>query len=111
MHCVEAVDNQLIFSGSYYEKEPFTFKKDIKKSANRNNPDLEKESGFPMTLFNRRLSDYINALSKAGFAVEKVIEETDRETLGSEYEFSQQYYSPCKANQFPQSIVFKAIKL
>ncbi len=111
MHCVEAADNKLIFSGSYYEREPFTFKKDVKKPANRNNPDLEKESGFPMTLYNRRLSDYINALAQAGFAVERVVEETDKETLNSDYEFSSRYYSPCKANRFPQSIVFKARKL
>lgn len=111
MHCVEAIDNNLIFSGSYYEKEPFTFKKDVKKPANRNNPDIEKESGFPMTLYNRRLSDYINALALAEFAVEKIVEETDEETLKSDYEFSSQYYSPCKAKKFPQSIVIKARKL
>lgn len=111
MHCVEATENKLVFSGSYYEEEPFTFKKDVKKPANRNNPDIEKESGFPMTLYNRRLSDYINALAKAGFAVERVVEETDKETLDSDYEFSQRYYSPCKAKQFPQSIIFKARKL
>lgn len=111
MHCVEAAENKLIFSGSYYEEEPFTFKKDVKTPANRNNPDIEKESGVPMTLYNRRLSDYINALAKAGFAVERVVEETDKETLNSDYEFSQRYYSPCKAKRFPQSIIFKARKL
>ncbi len=111
MHCVEAVDNQLVFSGNYYEKEPFTFKKDIQKPANRNNPDINKETGFPMTLYNRRLSDNINALAQAGFAVERVVEETDKETLCSEYEFSTRYYSSCKAKKFPQSIVFKSRKM
>ena len=111
MHCVEATENKLLFSGSYYEEKPFTFKKDLKKPANRNNPDIENESGFPMTLYNRRFSDYINALAKAGFAVERVVEETDKETLDRDYEFSQRYYSPCKAKQFPQSIIFKARKL
>lgn len=111
MHCVEAVEGKLVFSGSYYEKAPFTFKKDAKKPANRSNPDLDKETGYPMTLYNRRVSDYINALAQSGFNVEKVVEETYTETLDSTYEFSQQYYSSYKAKKFPQSIVFKARKL
>lgn len=111
MHCVEAADNTLIFSGSYYEEKPVTFKKDIKKSANRNNPDLEKESGYPLTLYNRRLCDYINALAQAGFSVERIVEETDKQTLDGDYECSARYYSACKAKHFPQSIVFKARKL
>lgn len=111
MHCVEAADNQLIFSGSYHEEKPFTFKKDIKKAAKRNHPELEKESGFLMTLYNRRLCDYINALAQAGFSVERVVEETDKQTLGSDFKFSSTYYSPFKAKQFPQSIILKARKL
>ncbi len=111
MHCIEASNNTLIFSGSYFKEKPFTFKKNVNIPANRTNPDLNKESGFPLTLYNRRLSDYINALAKAGFAVERVVEETDRETLDGDYAFSSRYYSPYKAKQFPQSIVFKARKL
>lgn len=111
MHCVEASENKLVFSGNYYEKKPFTFKKDVKKPANRNHPNLEKESGFLLTVYNRRLCDYINALAQAGFTVERVVEETDKETLNSDHEFSARYYSPCKAKQFPQSIIFKARKL
>lgn len=41
MHCVEAKDGQLIFSGSYYEAEPFSY----------------IQRGNPVTLLNRRLSD------------------------------------------------------
>ncbi len=111
MHCIEASENTLIFSGSYFEKEPFTFKKDVNKPANRNNPNLNKECGFPLTLYNRRLSDYINALAKAGFAIEKVVEETDKQTLDRDCAFSSRYYSPYKAKHFPQSIVLKARKL
>lgn len=111
MHCIDANENKLIFSGNYLEQEPFTFKKEINKAANRNNPDLKRECGFSLTLYNRRLSDYINALAKAGFAVERVVEETDKSTLDSDCEFSNRYYSSFKAKKFPQSIIFKARKL
>jgi hypothetical protein len=53
MHCIEANENKLIFLGSYYEEKSFTFKKDVKKPANRNKPDIQKESGFHITLYNR----------------------------------------------------------
>jgi len=95
MHCVEAKDENLIFSGSYYESEPFTFPK----------------NGNPVTIINRRLSDYINALAAAGFAVERVVEETDKATLERDAEFSSKYYAPCKAKRFPMSLIVKARKL
>lgn len=107
MHCIEAFENTLIFSGSYFEEGPFTFKKNINVPADRNNPDLNKESEYSLTLYSRRLSDYINILAKAGFAVERVIEETDRKTLDNDYAFSSRFYSPYKAQKFPQSIIFK----
>lgn len=95
MHCVEAKDGQLILSGSYYETEPFSY--------------FQREN--PVTLLNRRLSDYINALSTAGFAVERVVEETDRTILERDVEFSSDYYSPSRAKRFPLSIIVKARKL
>ena len=95
MHCVEARDGQLIFSGSYNETEPFTFHK----------------GGNPVTLFNRRLSDYINVLAAVGFAVERVVEETDKLTLERDAEFSSEYYAPCKAKRFPLSLIVKARQL
>jgi len=95
MHCVDVHDEKLIFSGDYFEKEPFTFEK----------------GGHPVTLYNRRLSDYINALADAGLAVVRVVEETDKDTLERDCEFSSQYYAPCKAKRFPLSIVMKARKL
>lgn len=78
IHCIEAAENNLIFSGIYYEEEPFTFKKDVKKPANRNKPDLEKESGYPLTLLNRRFSDYINALAQAGIVTQVYEQITDK---------------------------------
>lgn len=95
MHCIEVDGEKLVFSGNYYEAEPITFQK----------------SGNMVTLYNRRLCDYINALAAAGLAVERVVEETDRDTLAREWTFSSEYYAPCKAKQFPLSIVVKARKL
>lgn len=95
MHCVEAKDGQLIFSGSYYEAEPFSY----------------IQRGNPVTLLNRRLSDYINALSVAGFSVEWVVEETDKTILERDAEFSSDYYAPSKAKRFPLSLIVKARKL
>ena len=95
MHCVDVEGEKLIFSGNYFEHEPFTFEK----------------GGNPVTLYNRRLSDYINALAFAGFAVEQVVEETDKETMERDCEFSSKYYAPCKAKRFPLSLIVKARKL
>jgi SAM-dependent methyltransferase/GNAT superfamily N-acetyltransferase len=95
MHCVEVKDGQLIFSGSYYEAEPFSY----------------IQRGNPVTLLNRRLSDYINALSAAGFTVERVVEETDKTILERDAEFSSDYYAPSKAKRFPLSLIVKARKL
>lgn len=95
MHCVDVQDDQLIFSGCYLNEELFTFEK----------------GGQPVSLYNRRMSTYINALAKAGFAVEQVVEETDKETLERGCEFTSQYYAPCKAKKFPLSFIMKARKL
>ncbi|HCS74332.1 MAG TPA: hypothetical protein DIW17_10720 [Clostridiales bacterium] len=95
MHCVDETEGRLLFSGSYHEAEPFTFQK----------------HGNPLTLHNRRLCDYINTLSKAGFAIERIVEETDSETMNRDVEFTSGYYSSTKAKKFPLSIIIKARKL
>ena len=111
LYCTEAVGGQILFSGSYDEPEPFTFKKTGKKPAERSYPNWEAEEGVPLTLYNRRFCDYINALAKAGFRIERLVEETDRETLDGEPSFSTRYYSPWKAKRFLQSFVICARKL
>ncbi|MDR0964427.1 MAG: class I SAM-dependent methyltransferase [Clostridium sp.] len=88
-------DERLIFSGCYYEATADNFMK----------------AGNPLTLKNRRLCDYINALANAGFVVERVVEEADKETLECECEFSSEFYSPYKAKHFPLSLIVKAMKL
>ena len=111
LHCVDATEEHLLFTGSYYENEPFTFMKNVGKPANRNNSDHNKENSHPLTLYNRRLSDYINALAAAGFAVERVVEETDKATLEQDTAFSSEYYAPFKAKHFPLSLIVKARKI
>ena len=108
LHCVDlesvaisggnrtvAKEERIVFSGNYLEEDYYTFEK----------------NGNPLTLQNRKLSTYINALAEAGFAVEKVIEETDSTVMKKSTEFSSGYYADFKAKHFPLSIVFKARKL
>ncbi|MBR6619846.1 MAG: class I SAM-dependent methyltransferase [Clostridia bacterium] len=108
LHCVDlesvaisggnrTTDKQerIIFSGNYLEEDYYTFEK----------------NGNPLTLQNRKISTYINALADAGFAVEKVIEETSDKVLTKSAEFSSGYYADFKAKHFPLSVVFKARKL
>lgn len=95
MHCVELQEDKLVFEGCYFDEGMFTFEK----------------GGNPVSLYNRKMSTYINALAKSGFAVEQIIEETDKETLERDCEFSSAYYAPCKAKKFPLSFIIKARKL
>lgn len=111
MHCVDVQDEKLIFSGSYFERKPFTFIRTGPGKGAGRNPAAYENGGYPLTLYNRRLSDYINALAGAGFAVLQVVEETDKETMAHDCEFSSKYYAPCKAKKFPLSIIIKAMKL
>jgi len=111
MHCVDVQDDKLIFSGSYYEREPFTFTRTAGGKGAGRGPAVHEDGGHPLTLYNRRLSDYINALAGAGLTVVRVVEETDKDTLERDCGFTSQYYAPCKAKRFPLSIVVKARKL
>lgn len=108
LHCVDlesiaisggnrtvATEERIIFNGNYLEEDYYTFEK----------------NGNPLTLQNRKLSTYINALAEAGFAVEKVVEETNSKVLEKSAEFSSGYYADFKAKHFPLSIVIKARKL
>jgi SAM-dependent methyltransferase/GNAT superfamily N-acetyltransferase len=115
LHCVDVDGERLVLSGSYYEPEPFTFHKGENRQQVRRDKKCGSytipDGGVPLTLYNRRLSDYVNALAAAGFAVERVVEETDKDTLTRDAEISSAYYAPCKAKRFPLSIIFKARKL
>lgn len=97
MHCLSSdpETQNLIFDGTYTMDEEFSF----------------LLRGQPVTLKNRRISTYINALADAGFAVEKLVEETRKETLEKASEFSSQYYAEWRAKKLPLSFIIKARKL
>lgn len=85
----------LIFDGTYTKDEEYSF--------------LLRE--HPVTLINRRISTYINTLADAGFAIEKLVEETSKETLEKPQEFSSRYYAEWRAQKLPLSFIVKARKL
>lgn len=108
LHCVDlesvaisggyrtvATEERIVFSGNYLEEDYYTFEK----------------YGNPLTLQNRKLSTYINILAAAGFAVERVVEETSKTVLEKSADFSSGYYADFKAKHFPLSVVIKAKKL
>lgn len=95
MQCMAIEANKLYFKRSYLNEDIATYEK----------------GGFAVSIPKRKLSTYINALAKAGFAIEEIIEETDKQTLEKECEISPKYYSPFKAKMIPLSFIIKARKL
>ena len=61
-----------------------------------------------LLLADRKLSTYVNALAKAGFVIEKMIEETDEEIMQSQGDNSD---LAKRAGMFPVTFVIKARKL
>ncbi|GGO01064.1 class I SAM-dependent methyltransferase [Saccharibacillus kuerlensis] len=61
-----------------------------------------------LTLSDRKLSDYINALAKAGFTIEQIVEETDEELRQLQ---SEESGLARRAKVFPVTFVIKARKL
>ena len=95
MRCVAAEGERYVLDGGFFDNAPFSFEK----------------NGKPVTLINYNTSDYINALAGAGFAVERMVEATDAETLSREEAFSSRYYAAAKARLMPLSFAMKARKL
>lgn len=95
MHCVDSLEDKLVFEGSYLNEDVFSY----------------NQHGNPVTIKNRKMSTYINTLASFGLFVEQLVEETDKETLARPTEFSSDYYTPHKANKFPLSFIIKARKL
>lgn len=85
-------NDQLIFNRSYFDESYFTM------------PVHDSE----IVLCNRKISTYINALAKAGFAIEQMIEETDKNIIESAEDDSDKTK---KARMLPISVCFKARKL
>ena len=85
-------NNQLIFNRSYFDESYFKM------------PVHDSE----VVLCNRKISTYINALARAGFVIEQMIEETDKKTMESVEDDGDKAR---KARMLPISVCFKARKL
>lgn len=85
-------NDQLIFNRSYFDESYFTM------------PVHDSE----IVLCNRKISTYVNALAKAGFVIEEMIEETDKEVMESVEDDGDKAK---KARMLPISVCFKARKL
>ena len=85
-------DDKLIMSKCYYDESYFKM------------PVHDSE----IVLCNRKMSTYINALAKAGFVIEQLIEETDEETMSATGELDAKTR---KAKMLPLSFCIKARKM
>ncbi len=85
-------DGHFVFAKSYFDESLFAIPVD----------------GSEILLRNRKLSTYINALAEAGFAIERLVEDTDRKTLETEEPESQ---NAKRAKMIPLSMCIKARKL
>lgn len=90
--CVAAEDNMLVFKKSYFDKSWYSL----------------SLGGSTLTLSDRKLSTYMNALAKAGFVIEQLIEESDDEIMKSRAN-SDNFAK--KAKMLPVTFVFKVRKL
>ncbi len=89
--CVSVNEEQLIFDKSYFDE----------------NWHSQIVDDMEILLSNRKISTYINAMSNAGFFIEKMIEQTNDETLQASGIISDRTK---KAKKIPLSFVFKARK-
>lgn len=89
--CVAIENDSLSFKKSYFDESWYSVSLD----------------GGAISLSDRKLSTYINALTKAGFAIDKMIEESDDEIiqLYKDSDFAK------KAKMLPVTFVIKARKL
>jgi len=83
---------RLVFSRSYFDESYFTMPVD----------------GSEIVLCNRKISTYINALAKAGFCVEQMVEQNDEASINAPDDGTPH---TAKAKMLPISVCFKARKL
>lgn len=89
----DVVENDtLIFNKSYFDESYFSMPVD----------------GSEIILCNRKISTYINALAQAGFVIEQMVEQTDKETMNAVGDVSDKTK---KAKMLPISFCIKARKL
>jgi ubiquinone/menaquinone biosynthesis C-methylase UbiE len=82
MQCIEAEENKYTIFRSYLDEATINLAK----------------GNQSMTIKNWKLSSYISELASAGFKIDKLIEETDKDILTQEHNFTQKYYSKHKLN-------------
>lgn len=88
--CVGADQDRLLFKKCYFDESWYSV-------------TLE---GNTLTLSDRKLSTYVNALAKAGFVIEQLVEDSDDEIIqAQESDFAK------KAKMLPVTFVIKARKL
>ncbi len=90
--CVAAENDMLTFKKCYFDESWYS---------------VSLDEGV-LTLSDRKLSTYVNALAKAGFVLEQMVEESDEEILqaqGNNSDFAK------KAEMLPVTFVVKARKL
>lgn len=90
--CVAAENNMLVFKKCYFDESWYSV-------------SLGEST---LTLSDRKLSTYVNALAKGGFVIEKLIEESDDERMQSRHANSD---FAKKAKMLPVTFVIKARKL
>ena len=90
--CVAAENNMLTFKKCYFDESWYS---------------VSLDEGM-LTLSDRKLSTYVNALSKAGFVIEQMIEQSDNEILQS-CDDNSDFVK--KAKMLPLTFVVKARKL
>ncbi len=87
--CVSAENDLLLFKKCYFDESWYSV----------------SIGGGVLSLSDRKLSTYVNALAKAGFVIEQMVEESDQEMVESnDSEFAQ------KASMLPVTFVIKARK-
>lgn len=85
-------NGELIFNRSYFDESYFSM----------------PAQGSKIVLCNRKISTYVNALAKAGFFIEQMIEQNDNSDAKSTNNLSDKTK---KAELLPISVLFKARKL
>lgn len=91
--CIDTINGQYVLNRSYVDERRI---RRIKK-------------GETIVLTNWKLSSYINTLSKHGFKIEQLIE--DSSETGEEVVFNDKYYSEHKAQLIHHTFIIKARKL
>lgn len=89
--CVATENDMLIFKKCYFDESWYSVPLD----------------GVALSLSDRKLSTYVNALAKAGFVIEEMIEDCDDDIINSQ---SDNAFAN-KAKMLPTTFVFKARKL